>query len=165
MGRTHAAAGAFAGALIGHAAGQPLAGAAIGALAGLLPDCDHPGSTAGRWLRPLAVILEAVFGHRTVTHTVWFAAAVAVGLTVLAGLVPGPWPPAWLTFLAGLFGGLSHLALDAVTRSGIKPFAPLEPKKLPRWLREPRWELESSDSLVNWAATLLLLLGTLKLVL
>ena len=173
MGWTHAVAGAFVGALIGHAAGQPLAGAAIGGLAGLLPDVDHPGSTAGRWFRPVAVVLEGVFGHRTVTHTVWFVAAVAVGLTLLAGALKGllagylprAWPPAWLAFAAGLLGGLSHLALDAVTRSGIKPFAPLKPRSFPRWVTEPRWELESSDPVVNWAATLLLLAGTLKLVL
>jgi inner membrane protein len=149
-----------------------VAGAVVGALAGLLPDCDHPGSTAGRWLRPVAVVLEAVFGHRTVTHTVWFVGAVAVGLTLLAGALKGllagylprAWPPAWLAFAAGLLGGLSHLALDAVTRSGIKPFAPLEPRRLPAWLTHLHWELESSDPLVNWAATGVLLLGVLRLI-
>lgn len=172
LGRTHAVAGAFFGALAGHLAGEPAAGAALGALAGLLPDVDHPGSTAGKWLRPVAVVLEAVAGHRTVTHTVWFVAAVAVGLTLLAGVAKGllagylPWacPPAWLAFLAALLGGLSHLALDAVTRTGIEPFAPL-PVPGPEWLAHPRWELESSDPIANWAATLLLAAGTLKLVL
>jgi inner membrane protein len=121
-GFTHAAVGAAIGAAAVPAC--PAAGAAVGALAALLPDVDHPGSTIGRRLRPLAVLLEEIWGHRSLTHTLWFAlpAGLALGLLALwLGLPAG-------CLLAGAAGGLSHLALDALTRSGVEPFAPWGPR-------------------------------------
>jgi membrane-bound metal-dependent hydrolase YbcI (DUF457 family) len=41
-GKTHAAAGAFIGAVIGQLTGSPLEGFFLGMFAGLLPDIDHP---------------------------------------------------------------------------------------------------------------------------
>lgn len=142
-GATHLVAGALAGALAGRFVGSPAAGMAVGAVSALLPDVDHPGSWAGRWLRPLAVALEMAAGHRTVTHTVWFCAAVAA-LAGLAAAALGPYAAAlglaraWPSLRAAVYaalGSLSHLALDACTRSGVEPFAPL---RLPPWL----WWLE-----------------------
>lgn len=121
-GFTHAAAGAAIGAAAVPAC--PMAGAAVGAMAALLPDIDHPGSTVGRRLRPLAVLLEELWGHRSLTHTVWFAlpAGLLVGLAALwLGLPAG-------CVLAGAAGGLSHLALDVLTRSGVEPLAPWGPR-------------------------------------
>ena len=127
-GKTHAAAGAFLGALAGKLAGEPYLGLALGALGGLLPDIDHPGSWAGRRLRPLAVVLETLFGHRTVTHTLWFALALgAAGLFLGAALGAVLSTPAWLWALALFLGALSHLVLDACTRSGVEPLAPFLP--------------------------------------
>ena len=121
-GFTHMAAGAVIGAAAVPAC--PMAGAAVGAMAALLPDVDHPGSAVGRRLRPLAVLLEEIWGHRSLTHTLWFAlpAGLALGLLALwLGLPAG-------CLLAGAVGGLSHLALDALTRSGVEPFAPWGPR-------------------------------------
>lgn len=121
-GFTHAAAGAAIGAAAVPAC--PMAGAAVGAAAALLPDIDHPGSTVGRRLRPLAVFLEELWDHRSLTHTVWFVLPAGLLLGLLAlwlGLPAG-------CLLAGAAGGLSHLALDALTRSGVEPFAPWGPR-------------------------------------
>ncbi|MCL6557256.1 MAG: metal-dependent hydrolase [Firmicutes bacterium] len=126
-GRTHAAAGAFLGALSGAVFSSPEAGAVTGAVAALLPDIDHPGSTIGRKIPVIPVILEATAGHRTVTHTLWFCFAVAAGFGFLANWLAGFGLPAggFLLALPALAGSLSHLALDALTRSGVEPLAPL----------------------------------------
>lgn len=100
-GITHVAVGAFFGALAGHAIGQPEAGLAVGALAALLPDIDTAGSIVGRRVRPVSMSLEALAGHRTVCHTVWFCLLVAAGFAALglwgAGL---PYRALWFRLLA-----------------------------------------------------------------
>lgn len=165
-GKTHAAAGAFAGALAGRLAGDPLTGVAVGALAALLPDVDHPGSWAGRRLRPVSVLLELTAGHRTVTHTVWFCIAVGV-LAALASVFVRPyaatlgltfvrWPPWPAAGLYAFLGSLSHLALDACTRSGVEPLVPLLPLRL-------RGPLETGDPLVELPAAAMLALAALRL--
>lgn len=158
MGCTHAAAGAFAGALVGKFTGAPVAGPAIGALAALLPDVDHPGSWAGCRLRPLAVLLEKSAGHRGLTHTVWFSLLVAVLATVLASLL-GAYapvlPPAAAGF-AALLGALSHLALDACTRSGVRPLEPLNDYHV-------SGPLTTGDPLTEWPACLLFAAAALRL--
>ena len=141
-GRTHAAAGAFFGALAGHAVGSPEAGLAVGALAALLPDIDAPGSIVGRRVRLVSVLLEALAGHRTVCHTVWFCLLVAAGFAALGswatGLLKGA---SALWGLPAFAGALSHLLLDAATKSGVEPFAPLPlPGKL-AYLAHPRGPL------------------------
>lgn len=134
-GYTHAAAGALVGALVGHCTGAPAAGAAVlGALAGLLPDIDHPGSVLGARLRPVSLLIELVAGHRTITHTLWFCLAVALlagwlgrlGAVLTSGL-PGSsalFLQSWFWMLVAFFGCASHLALDALTVSGVEPLAP-----------------------------------------
>lgn len=116
-GTTHLAAGAALG-----AAASPhhlLGGAVAGALAAIVSDADHPGSLAGRRLRGLALALEADEGHRGgVTHTVWFLI-----VPLAAALVPGAVFHVWWPLPAACLGFLSHLALDGLTRSGIRPLA------------------------------------------
>lgn len=131
-GTTHLAGGALAGAIAGHLAGDPVVGAVVGAIAGLLPDVDHPGSMVGRRLRPLAVFLEVVFGHRSITHTVWFVVGVSLLMGILTGtlnglLAPFGWsgPATGLVAAAAGAGVFSHLLLDALTKSGIQPFLPV----------------------------------------
>jgi len=131
-GTTHIAGGALAGAIVGHLTGDPATGAVVGAIAGLFPDVDHPGSMVGRRFRPVAVLLETVFGHRSITHTIWFAVGISTLAGMLAGAVNGLLAPfGWVVFspklvtLAVGAGVFSHLVLDACTRSGIQPFTPL----------------------------------------
>lgn len=157
MGYTHAAAGALAGATLGHFFGAPVFGAAIGALSSLLPDIDHPGSIVGSRARAVSTVIEMAAGHRKITHTVWFC--IVLGLiagwigqmvSVLASnlivqtakmpLIAGDLTrffitlahssltaPAWLWACLALVGGVSHLVLDGMTRSGLEPFMPVSP--------------------------------------
>jgi inner membrane protein len=130
-GSTHFAAGAALGALAGALAGQPVAGAVVGGLAGLVADVDHPGSRLGREIRPLAILLEEKWGHReSPAHTLAFLVPAGLVLGLLAGLFLGT--P--LLALSGVLGAVSHLALDAMTKSGVAPFKYLP--FVPRSLRE-----------------------------
>lgn len=88
-GKTHAAAGAFIGVLIGQLTGSPLEGFFLGMFAGLLPDIDHPRSTLGRKRKSLSLAVNAIAGHRGITHTVWFCLVAAVGIALLTALA-GP---------------------------------------------------------------------------
>lgn len=155
-GKTHAAAGAFVGAALGHLAGEPYLGMALGALGGLLPDVDHPGSWAGRRLRPAAVALEALLGHRSITHTAWFALVLGVaGLFLGTALGAFLHAPVWFFALALFLGATSHLALDACTKSGVEPLAPIHP-----W--HPRGPV-ATGSLPDYLLAAVLVLLTLRL--
>lgn len=73
--------------------------------------------------------------HRGPTHTVWFAAAVgiATGLAgALIGAGDGLLEAALLgafAFLVGAGSVVSHLAADALTPAGVRPFAPRNDRK------------------------------------
>jgi len=137
-GTTHAAAGAAIGAAIAAPAGihAAAAGAAAGGLAALLPDIDHPGSYAGRYLRPVACLLEERFGHReSPTHTLFFVVLAGLVLGVLAAIIL----KAPLLALSGVLGGISHIILDGMTRSGVKPYRVYLPKLPERWWKAERW--------------------------
>lgn len=162
-GRTHSAAGALVGALAGRLLGCPVAGAVVGAVSALLPDIDHPGSEVGRHVRPVAVLLEAVAGHRTVTHTVWFCLAMGVIFWLLlqfaAPFVPAvaaALPPPWEIGVLALLGSLSHLVLDACTRSGVRPLEPVNSYHI-------SGPLVTGDPLTEWPACLLFAAAVLKL--
>jgi len=115
MGSTHFLVGALTGAVVGMKAGAPLEGAAIGGFAALLPDIDHPGSSLGRLVRPVSVLLEAI-GHRVITHTLWFCLGTSLALAGLFSNLGF----FWILFL----GSFSHIILDSLTRSGTTPFYP-----------------------------------------
>ena len=161
-GTTHAAAGVFLGTLAGSVGGGESAGMiwgmAHGRMAALLPDVDHPGSMAGRLFRPVGVYLEERWGHRdSPTHTAMFVLLVSMPLAaawILYGL------PAAL-FAAALTGGASHIILDALTRSGVRPWRYLH--FFPRRWREKKygWRLETGDSLLECVLAAGFLLATL----
>jgi len=125
-GTTHFSAGAAIGTLVGALAGHPVAGLITGAAAGLVPDVDYPGSLIGKYVRPLAVYLEEKAGHREITHTLLFCIPAGFVLGLLAGVITG----SLTLILAGILGTISHLVLDAMTKTGIRPFLYLPVGKL-----------------------------------
>lgn len=138
MNRTaHMATGALVGTVTGLATGNPYIGMVAGAIGGYIPDIDHPGS-----------ILGFLVGHRTITHKVEFVLAVSLGLAIIGSLAGLQWVIG-LSFFAG---GLSHLLLDASTKSGIQPFI-----FLPFRISGP---LRSGNILVEIPLSLLLLFCT-----
>ena len=103
---THLAAGVLIGASIGTATGQPVVGVIAGSVGAIFPDIDRPGS-----------VLGLLIGHRTLTHKIEFV----LGVGALAMALLGSTPYAITSVLSFVTGGISHLILDAITRSGIQP--------------------------------------------
>jgi inner membrane protein len=88
------------------------------ALASLLPDVDTGASVAGRLFPFLSRRIERRFGHRTLTHSLPFTAALAVCLAPLALFDRD------LYFLL-LVGYVSHPLLDSCTVTGVRLLYPI----------------------------------------
>jgi inner membrane protein len=127
MKRSHALLGAAAGVGVAHATGESLlAGGIVGALAGLLPDVDHPHAAVGRLLPRWWHRLTP--GHRGPTHSLAWCAALA--LLVWAGhraLDGGP--GGTLLALAVLAGSLSHVLADGLTVAGVPLWWPIRRRR------------------------------------
>ena len=80
------------------------------AIGSLLPDIDTPESTMGKIMYPIAVIINKIFGHRTVTHDILFIAF----LTALSLSIGN------IFFIGIMFGVVGHIFLDATTIQGVK---------------------------------------------
>ena len=96
-------------------------------LGSLLPDIDHPeGSLANEEvigipiLKPLSLLIGAIFGHRGITHSI----LALVGVIALGQAPMLPWAWANLGWLIG-WGYAFHLIADALTKQGIPLFWPL----------------------------------------
>lgn len=90
---------------------------AILCLASALPDIDEPCSRIGRKIRPLSTIIEKVFGHRNLLHSIF--PLITIFLTFFYIL---DWNVAGIAFLLGYS---SHLFLDTFTYMGVGFLHPL----------------------------------------
>lgn len=103
---------------------QPLllvAGAAIGSL---LPDKDHPKSYLGNKVPILPTLLYNTVGHRSLTHSLLFAAIMGA----LLGLIDIP------LFIVMFIGIISHILLDMLTPQGVSYLYPFKTKRI-RWFK------------------------------
>ena len=85
----------------------------------LLPDIDHPRSKLGKYIPILPRLIE----HRTYTHTVWFCLITSLPFVFIS--IP--------LFICCLAASLSHLVLDGLTPSGVRPFMPFYSFKM-KWI-------------------------------
>lgn len=80
-------------------------------LGSYLPDIDHPNSRIGRLFPFISKPLYRVFGHRTLTHSIW---------AILFWLIPlGLIPEAKWFFLGVFLGNAFHILEDKGSRSGV----------------------------------------------
>lgn len=92
------------------------AGICLGAL---LPDIDEPNSYIGRRSFGIGKIINKLFGHRGLTHSLPFTAVVSSGIIFFPN-----------TFMIGIsLGYLFHILEDAFSVSGVPLFAPFSKKK------------------------------------
>ena len=87
-------------------------------ISSVLPDVDTGASTIGRLLPWASRRLERRFGHRTLTHSFPFTAALALALIPLALLDK----EVYFCFLAGY---ASHPVLDSCTMTGVRLLYPV----------------------------------------
>ncbi|MFD1067850.1 metal-dependent hydrolase [Oceanobacillus locisalsi] len=117
-GKTHIMAGITATTAIAAVTDtyQPEWFIAAGAAGGLLPDICHSGSKIGRRFPVVSKIVNALFGHRTFTHSLLFLALMAF---ILSKFVSNS------SIIMGILAGMvTHFILDAFTKQGIKLLYP-----------------------------------------
>ncbi|MBW2976361.1 metal-dependent hydrolase [Candidatus Woesearchaeota archaeon] len=91
----------------------------------VLPDIDKPKSKIGRKNKVISRIINFVFGHRGLLHTIYIPVAlffIFYNLNKEMGI-------------AILVGYFSHLIIDALTKAGIRPFYPIFNRKVNGFFR------------------------------
>ncbi len=178
-GSTHLILGAAAAAPFAASAHAP-ALLAVGALAGLLPDLDHPGSKIGRWVPWPAAVAPGgdgftkhgrrwfggrVIWHRGEVHSIGAGIIAATLAVLLAGALDlGPWLPAGWLCATVLAAWCSHLAADLVNRSPIMLLWPLRRRMVRVWRGLPEGSfLETLAELAAAAGAIWLALPDLRL--
>ena len=86
----------------------------------IFPDIDYYNSAVGKKAKPLSYILNLIFGHRGIFHTIYFPILCFLLISYVDIQVA----------IAMSAGYLSHLFLDSVTLSGTRPLYPLFNKEL-----------------------------------
>lgn len=109
--------------------GLIITGSIVGSLA---PDIDHPESKVGRKfvLRPISILINKLFGHRTITHSLVTSSIMFLLLFAFANSLNGFLKFICINSVIGFcVGWLSHLLLDIITVKGIPIFYPIVKKK------------------------------------
>jgi inner membrane protein len=97
---------------------DPILMMAAGVFGALLPDICHGGSKIGRKLKLLSKLINAIFGHRTFTHSLLFL--------VIVGVLLNNYVPNEALRIGFLVGMGSHYLLDMATKNGIKLLFPIK---------------------------------------
>lgn len=86
----------------------------------LLPDIDHTKSWIGKSVYPIAKWLSKTYGHRTITHSIFFL----VGIFFISLFIEKNFREDYSISTIVFFSILSHLIFDMVTVAGIPLFYP-----------------------------------------
>lgn len=136
MGRNHATSGVLTGALVAWAAhldpGQAVAFIAITSASSLLPDADHPNAMLPRAFgaagQMIATLINRIFGHRTLTHSVLGVGVLGAALAFIPRL---PEHCYWAVIL----GCVTHILGDMLTVSGVPVLWPMQRDYRLAWMR------------------------------
>jgi len=118
MSKTHFAFGLLVGLFFSSIFGieDRLLFVSVCVLASLLPDIDLPMSKIGSKVRPISWLLNLLFGHRGLVHSI-FIPLIIWGILSYYG---------WNLIAAAFFlGYMSHLIIDMLNTKGICFFYPL----------------------------------------
>lgn len=86
----------------------------------LLPDIDHTKSWIGKSIYPIAKWLSRNYGHRTITHSIFFL----IGIFLISVFIEKNFREDYSISTILFFSILSHLIFDMVTLAGIPLFYP-----------------------------------------
>lgn len=86
----------------------------------LLPDIDHTKSWIGKLVYPIAKWLSKNYGHRTITHSIFFL----IGIYLISLFVEKNFREDFSVSTILFFAILSHFIFDMVTIAGIPLFYP-----------------------------------------
>ncbi len=105
---------------------NPVLFIAILCLFGILPDIDYHKSKVGRKAKILSHVINFIFGHRGIFHSVFVPLLFYLFFLLINQKILG---------LAALLGYISHLFLDSFTIAGIKPLYPVYNKKIKGFIK------------------------------
>jgi inner membrane protein len=86
----------------------------------LLPDIDHTKSWIGKFFYPIAKYISVNYGHRTITHSIFFL----IGIVVFSIFIERNFSDNYSISVILFFSVLSHYIFDMVTLQGIPLFYP-----------------------------------------
>jgi inner membrane protein len=89
-------------------------------LGSLLPDIDHTKSWIGKSVYPIAKWLSRNYGHRTITHSIFFL----IGIFLISLFIEKNFREDYSISTILFFSILSHFIFDMVTLAGIPLFYP-----------------------------------------
>ena len=92
----------------------------------ILPDIDKRNSKIGKRFKFLSYPIELLLGHRGLFHTIYIPILAFLLFFLFNNAVYG---------IGAFVGYFSHLDLDSLTISGIKPFYPLINKKIKGFIK------------------------------
>jgi len=92
----------------------------LSVVASLLPDIDHTRSIIGKTFYPFARWIDKNYGHRTITHSIFFLLVVCLFSAFIEHLFLDSYIHTTILF----FGIFSHFIFDMVTIQGIPLFYP-----------------------------------------
>lgn len=123
-GKTHIALGVLIGTSYGMNAAYDISSFAgiIGTtvLFSIVPDICHAGSRLGKKIWPISSLIALIFGHRTLTHSIFFMLLTGILLIVLNVNT--------IYVISAILGVISHLLLDMLTPRGVTLFFPIDKK-------------------------------------
>lgn len=87
----------------------------------VFPDIDEPNSFIGKRTRGISHLMNMLFGHRGMTHSLLaVGVAILIGVAIFLMLDNIPAQP----ILLFLLGYLTHIVQDSFSKSGVKWFLP-----------------------------------------
>lgn len=92
-------------------------------LGALLPDIDEPESYIGRRTRGISDLINLLFGHRGITHTLLFVVAVGILFMWIGELTNNPLIGMYLTL-----GVFLHILEDSFSAGGVQWLLPITNK-------------------------------------
>ena len=125
MFKTHVLFGFFIGALL-FLINKSILFLLLIILGSIFPDVDEHKSFIGRRLPVISRILNFLFGHRGIFHTIFIGMIIFIGFYLSGFLLLG---------LGFFIGYLSHLLLDSLTLLGVKLFWPITNLQLRGFVR------------------------------
>lgn len=93
-------------------------GALLGILGTIVPDISNPNGGIGRLIRPVAALINTIWGHRSITHS-WVMVLLSIIFCIIVKAITED-NTVWL-FLAGV---ASHIMLDMMNINGVRFFYP-----------------------------------------
>jgi inner membrane protein len=116
-------------------------------LAAILPDLDIPMSKIGGLLKPLSWLLNLLFGHRGLLHSIWFPLLIYF---IFRAFDKELWAGAFF------LGYMSHLVMDMLTIKGVYFFYPLNRVRVNGFVK--------TGGILEWIVFVLIVVGVVFVV-